>query len=60
MSGGGSMLKGLKDLIKKETNVPVFLVERPLECVAKGAGEAFELFKSMSQSRSIYEELNSN
>lgn len=58
MSGGGSMLKGLKDLIKKETGVPVFLVEKPLECVAKGAGEAFELFKDMSTRRSIYENLN--
>ncbi|MCQ2248031.1 MAG: rod shape-determining protein [Treponema sp.] len=58
MAGGGSMLKGLKDLIKKETGVPVFLVEKPLESVAKGAGEAFELFKSMSSSRSIYENLN--
>ena len=46
------------DLIKKETGVPVFLGEKPLECVAKGAGEAFELFKDMSTRRSIYENLN--
>ena len=41
------MLKGLKDLIKKETNVPVFLVERPLECVAKGAGILLEEIDTM-------------
>lgn len=58
MSGGGSMLKGLKDLVQCETGVPVLLVERPLECVAKGAGEAFELFKDMSSKRSIYDNLN--
>ena len=58
MAGGGSMLKGLKDLIKDKTGVPVLLVEKPLESVAKGAGEAFELFREMSSSRSVYENLN--
>ena len=58
MSGGGSMLKGLQKLISKETGVPVILVEKPLECVARGAGEAFELFRNMSSNRSIYDNLN--
>lgn len=58
MTGGGSMLKGLPKLISKETGVPVILVENPLECVALGAGEAFELFKDMSTDRSIYDSLN--
>src|SRR5574344_1729858 len=58
MTGGGALLKGLPKLISKETGVPVILVERPLECVALGAGEAFELFKDMSTDRSIYDSLN--
>ena len=58
MTGGGSMLKGLSNLISKETGVPVLLVEKPLESVARGAGEAFELFKEMSSSRSVYDNLN--
>jgi len=58
MTGGGSMLKGLQKLISKETGVPVILVEKPLECVAVGAGQAFELFKDMSTDRSIYDNLN--
>ncbi|MCR4627952.1 MAG: rod shape-determining protein [Treponema sp.] len=58
MTGGGSMLKGLPKLISKITGVPVILVEKPLECVAMGAGEAFELFKDMSGDRSIYDNLN--
>ena len=58
MTGGGSMLKGLQKLISKETGVPVILVERPLECVALGAGEAFEIFKDMTSDRSIYDSLN--
>lgn len=59
MSGGSSMLKGLQKLISKETNVPVILVDKPLQCVARGAGEAFELFKNMYHNRSVYDNLNS-
>lgn len=59
MTGGGSLLKGLPKLISKETGVPVILVESPLECVAIGAGQAFELFRDMSSDRSIYDNLNS-
>ncbi|MBP3710555.1 MAG: rod shape-determining protein [Treponema sp.] len=58
MTGGGSMLKGLPKLISKETGVPVILVEHPLECVAIGAGEAFELFKDRSVDRAVYKNLN--
>lgn len=58
MTGGGSMLKGLQKLISKETGVPVILVEQPLQCVAVGAGQAFELFKNMSSNRQIYDNLN--
>ncbi len=59
MTGGGSLLKGLPRLISKETGVPVILAEHPLDCVAIGAGQAFELFKDMSSDRSIYDNLNS-
>ncbi|MBB5218308.1 MULTISPECIES: rod shape-determining protein [Treponema] len=58
MSGGSSMLKNLTTLISKETGVPVTRVKKPLECVARGAGEAFELFKNMSSIRSVYDNLN--
>ncbi len=58
MTGGGSLLEGLPKLISKETGVPVILVESPLECVAVGAGQAFELFRDISSDRSIYDSLN--
>lgn len=58
MTGGGSMLKGFPKLISKETGVPVILVEKPLECVAVGAGMAFDLFKDMSIGRSTYDNVN--
>ncbi len=58
MTGGGSMLKGLQKLISKETGVPVLLVDNSIECVAIGAGQAFEVYKDMSNNRSIYDSLN--
>ena len=58
MTGGGSMLRELPKLISKEAGVPVILVERPLECVALGAGQAFELFRDMTADRMIYDSLS--
>ena len=56
MTGGGSLLKGLDKLIAKETGVPVFLAEKPLDCVALGAGKYFETLRK--NSRGIYDDLN--
>jgi rod shape-determining protein MreB and related proteins len=56
MAGGGSLLKGLPKLIAKETGVPVILAERPLECVAIGAGKYYETMKS--QDGSLYGSLS--
>ncbi|MDR1428741.1 MAG: rod shape-determining protein [Spirochaetaceae bacterium] len=58
MTGGGSLLKGLPKLISKETGVPVILAERPLECVALGAGKYFENAKGFDHTHSIYDSLN--
>lgn len=59
MTGGGSLLKGLPKLISKETGVPVILAENPMDCVAIGAGQYYQIFKDMSIDRSIYDSLNS-
>ncbi len=58
MTGGGALLKGLPKLISKETGVPVILAENPMNCVAIGAGQYYEIFKDMSIDRSIYDNLN--
>ncbi|MFM7271835.1 MAG: rod shape-determining protein [Actinomycetes bacterium] len=52
--GGGGMLRGLDLRIAKETQLPVRLVEAPLECVVEGAGrclESFDLLKDMFMGR---------
>ena len=40
MTGGGALLHGLDRLIAKETGMPVYIAENPLDCVALGAGKA--------------------
>jgi len=47
--GGGGMLKGLDLRIAQETNLPVHLVEAPLECVAIGAGRCLENFEALKE-----------
>lgn len=39
LSGGGALLQGLDELISNETEVPVFIAEDPLSCVAIGTGK---------------------
>jgi rod shape-determining protein MreB len=58
MTGGGSLLKGLDKLVSKETGVPVFIAERPLDCVALGAGKYFDYLKGVDNSKNIYDSLN--
>jgi rod shape-determining protein MreB len=42
MTGGGSLLKGLDERFRKETNLPVHLAEEPLTAVVKGVGRVLE------------------
>ena len=42
MTGGGSMLKGVDQLIRERTNVPVNIDEEPLLSVVKGTGKVLE------------------
>ncbi len=42
MAGGGSLLRGLDQLLAKETGLPVRVAENPLFCVVNGAGKVLE------------------
>lgn len=42
--GGGGMLRGLDLRLAEETEIPVHLVDAPLECVVLGAGHCIEEF----------------
>jgi rod shape-determining protein MreB len=45
--GGGGMLRGLDRRLSEEANIPVHLVDAPLECVVMGAGKCLESFDSL-------------
>ena len=45
--GGGGMLRGLDHRIARETDLPVHLVDAPLECVVLGAGRCLENFDQL-------------
>ena len=45
--GGGGMLKGLDVRISVETDIPVTLVEQPLEAVVFGAGRCIERYDDL-------------
>ena len=47
LTGGGCMLKGLGKLINAHTEIPIFIAESPMECVAIGAGKALEEIKTL-------------
>ena len=38
LTGGGSLLTGLADVLEEELTIPVLLAETPLTCVAEGTG----------------------
>ena len=42
LTGGGSLLSGLDQLITEDTGVPAFIAADALACVARGAGAALE------------------
>lgn len=45
--GGGGMLKGLAHRIAEETEIPVTLVDAPLEAVVMGAGRCIEAYDQL-------------
>lgn len=49
LTGGGALLRGIDELIKKETHIPVHISESPLDCVALGAGKALDNFDKISK-----------
>ena len=39
LTGGGALLRGIDKLISENTHIPVYIAERPLDCVVDGTGK---------------------
>jgi rod shape-determining protein MreB len=42
LTGGGALLRGLDELLRRETHLPVTVADEPLSCVALGTGKMLE------------------
>jgi len=47
--GGGALLPGFDELLRKETGVPVTVADEPLLAVARGAGKALEEIDALAR-----------
>jgi rod shape-determining protein MreB and related proteins len=50
LAGGGSLLQGLDERLRAETQMPAHLAESPLTCVAVGSGRSLEEFEAIHRS----------
>ena len=49
LTGGGAMIRGLDKLITRETGIPVYVAENPLDCVALGTGKVLEEIETLKK-----------
>ena len=49
LTGGGALLKGLDERLRRETGMPIHIAEQPLNCVADGSGKCIEEFESLEK-----------
>lgn len=49
MTGGGSLLKGLDQLVSQETGMPVHIVDEPLYAVVRGTGKVLEELETLKK-----------
>ena len=47
LTGGGSQLLRLDDVLRQATGLPIIVAENPLDCVALGTGRALEEMKKL-------------
>ncbi len=49
LTGGGALLRGLDQLINRETGIDVHIAESPLDCVAMGTGSVLDNLDLLSE-----------
>ena len=51
ITGGGSMLKGLAEVLEEELTIPVLVTQSPLSCVAEGTGILLNNLKLLQENQ---------
>ena len=49
LTGGGALLRGLDERLRRETSLPVFVADDPLTAVVRGTGKVLENLNHYSQ-----------
>ena len=49
LAGGGALLRGVDQLIMKETQIPVMIADDPLTTVVRGAGIVLEDIETLRE-----------
>src|SRR5690242_10837788 len=49
LTGGGALLRGLDERLRRETGMPIHIAEEPLDSVALGSGKCVEEFEALQQ-----------
>lgn len=53
VAGGGSLLRGICELLEKETGINVYRADEPMSCVAKGAGMVLDKMDILARLKSV-------
>jgi rod shape-determining protein MreB len=51
--GGGALLRGIDERLRRETDLPVHVAEAPLTCVAVGAGRSLEEWETLHHASGV-------
>lgn len=54
LSGGGALLRGLDELLSRETGLPVHVAGTPLDCVVNGTGAALDQIEMLTETHFSY------
>lgn len=49
LTGGGALLRGMDERLRRETGMPIHIAENPLDSVALGSGKCVEEFEALQQ-----------
>ena len=54
LTGGGALLRNVDRLLAQQANVPCYVADNPLACVALGAGRAIDMYDAIRRSMATY------